>query len=719
MLNWLARYAPAGAALLADGRPTGSILDVGCGPHGLACAHPDVPFVGLDVEFPRPVAPSMVGVEAPAGPLPFVDGAFDTVLSLDTLEHIPRPDRAGFVAELARVAARRVLLACPSDEGAPLDALVRKRFLAQHGMVPDWLAEHDEHVLPSVAEIHGFVEAVPGFRARPWPMVNGLLSGLLPWADLFEFSGQAAAEATLRRDEWVRLLENADFGPSFRSGWVLERVEARTPVVRLDDLDRSVAAALRCLACGAPHSWDSGAPACTSCGHLLERAPSNAWRLAAPETQVAPEPVAVAEHLLAAAETVAAPAPTVAAPSSAPERREPARALRVAPDWVRPASWLPALAAYLAAVAPEDDVTLYVEAGVALPLDAVAELMTTACEHLAGDGVFADVAIVAPDDRIPPAATVVTDAAAVRTALGVTGHDPATWDADEVVHRARWGKALADGVQALAELRAFQAAPGAWDDAEPLVSVRIPTWNGVDRLLDTAVPSVLNGLYRNVEVLVCSDGPDPAARAAVTAVADTRVRYLELPERPVYAAHPHSFWQTAGIRAVNAALDEANGAWIAPLDHDDAFTNDHIATLLAVARHHRLDMVYGDALCPSPGGAPVVIGHPELRHGGICHGAAFYSSRLKHMRYDEHSWLLDEPGDWNLWRRMHELGAAIGHVPRVILSRSPEMTSLKAQRKKSGDHTTRADAATLARDIAGTGAAWYLDVAPVAVPAAA
>jgi hypothetical protein len=145
---------------------------------------------------------------------------------------------------------------------------------------------------------------------------------------------------------------------------------------------------------------------------------------------------------------------------------------------------------------------------------------------LAGDGVFADVAIVAPDDRIPPAATVVTDAAAVRTALGVTGHDPATWDADEVVHRARWGKALADGVQALAELRAFQAAPGAWDDAEPLVSVRIPTWNGVDRLLDTAVPSVLNGLYRNVEVLVCSDGPDPAARAAVTAVADTRVRYL-------------------------------------------------------------------------------------------------------------------------------------------------------------------------------------------------
>ena len=59
MLNWLARYAPAGAAILdAEGQPEGSLLDVGCGPHGFACAHPGVPFVGLDVEFPVRVASS-------------------------------------------------------------------------------------------------------------------------------------------------------------------------------------------------------------------------------------------------------------------------------------------------------------------------------------------------------------------------------------------------------------------------------------------------------------------------------------------------------------------------------------------------------------------------------------------------------------------------------------------------------------------------------------
>jgi hypothetical protein len=702
MLNWLARYAPAGAMLLDDGRAAGSILDVGCGPHGLACAHPGVPFVGLDVAFPHPVARSMIGVEAPAGPLPFVDGAFDTVLSLDTLEHIPRPDRAGFVAELARVAGRRVLLACPSDEGAQLDALVGERFRAAHGRVPEWLAEHDEHVLPSRAEIQDLVEAVSGFRARPWPMVNGLLSGLLPWADLFEFSGQAAAEATMRRDEWVRLLEQADFGPSFRCGWVLERVEATAPVVGIDDLEGDLAAALRCLACGAPHVWTAGALACTACGRTAERAPSNAWRLTAPEAlpEPAPDP-----HV--------APEP-VAVPAAAP--REPAHALRIAPDWVRAETWLAPLSAYLAAATPEDDVTLYIDAGDALPLDAVAELLGTACEHLAGDEQFADVAIVGPDDSVPAGAPLVADAVAVRAALGAPAEDPRTWGAEELVRRARWGKALADGVQALAELRVYQATPGPWAEEEPLVTVRIPTWNGVDSLLGTAIPSVLGGLYRNVEVLVCSDGPDPAARAAVAGVADQRVRYLELPERPVYASHPHSFWQTAGIRAVNAALDEAKGAWIAPLDHDDAFTVDHIATLLAVARHHQLDLVYGDSLCPVPGGAPVVVGLPELQHGGICHGSALYSARLGHLRYDEHSWLLDEPGDWNLWRRMRELGVGIGHVPRVILAREAEKKSLDTQRSLSGDRSHRADAATLAHDILRTGAAWYLDVSPIRVP---
>src|SRR5204863_8412519 len=84
VLNWLWRYAPAARLLLdGDGRLTGSLLDVGCGPHGCACVAPGVPFVGLDVTFPGPVDPSMVALRVSPGRLPFADATFGTVLCLD------------------------------------------------------------------------------------------------------------------------------------------------------------------------------------------------------------------------------------------------------------------------------------------------------------------------------------------------------------------------------------------------------------------------------------------------------------------------------------------------------------------------------------------------------------------------------------------------------------------------------------------------------------
>ena len=369
MLNWLARYAPAGTAILEeDGRPAGSFLDVGCGPHGFACAHPDVPFVGLDVEFPHAVAPSMTAIQAPAGPLPFQDGAFHTVLSLDTLEHVPRPDRAGFVAELARVAAHRVLLACPTAEAAGLDIAIRDRFLAQGAAVPSWLSEHDEHGLPTREEIEGFASAVPGFRAREWPMVNGLIAALLPWADLFEFGQEAHNAYVAHRDEWVRLLEGATFGSSIRGGWVIERVAPLTPLIGVDRLADDAVAALRCLVCGAGHERDAGGFArCTGCGATVDRTRENAWKVSGPPQM-------------------------------------PAQVL-LAPTWEEPATWLPVLDAYIRLAG--QDATLYLDAGTtALGLETIASVVQEACEELAGDRPFADIVLLAAGEPAPDATRV-------------------------------------------------------------------------------------------------------------------------------------------------------------------------------------------------------------------------------------------------------------------------------------------------------------------------
>jgi hypothetical protein len=387
MLNWLARYAPLRDLLLDDaGRPRTSILDVGCGPHGMACAFPDVPFAGTDVLFPHQVTPSMVGIRSRPGPLPFADGAFGTVLCLDVLEHIPGPDRPGFVAEMTRVAAERVILACPSSEAQAIDDFVR----AQAGEpMPLWLAEHYDCGLPTPTEIEACVSRVPGFRARELGTGNGLLSVLVALGDMLPVTaGAARVEYAAHRDQWTELLASATFGPSPRKAWAVERVDARRPLVRADCPRDDVAAALRCPDCGGAHSD----LACAGCGRPVALDDTGAWDLAS-------------ESAVAASEPARAPA---ALDINA------ANVLWLRPRWDRPATWVPALHAYVELSGPDSDSCLVLDASDGSD---IAEVVAQACADLAGDVPFGDVLLVTEPAVRPHGATDVDGPATVTAAL--------------------------------------------------------------------------------------------------------------------------------------------------------------------------------------------------------------------------------------------------------------------------------------------------------------
>jgi len=375
MLNWLARYAPLRDLLIDDdGRARTSVLDVGCGPHGLACAFPEVPFVGTDVLFPSPVAPSMVGVRSRPGPLPFADASFGTVLCLDVLEHIPGPDRAGFVAELTRVAAKRVILACPSDEAQVVDDFVRS---LTGDPMPDWLAEHYECGLPTPDEI-GRCASVPGFTARPLPTTNGQLAMLIALGDMLPaFARPAALEFQRHREQWIDLFSSATFGDSPRKSWLIERVDARTPLVGPESSRPDVAAALRCPDCGGTHQD----LACTSCGRTVTVDEANAWDLATP---------------------------------AAPLNTDAGTILWLAPDWTRPNTWMPALQAYVELSRPEDDCCLVLHAP---GIPGVADAVVAACDRIAGDGDFGDVLLVDTPMAPPQHARPVDGQAAIAAAL--------------------------------------------------------------------------------------------------------------------------------------------------------------------------------------------------------------------------------------------------------------------------------------------------------------
>lgn len=84
--------------------------------------------------------------------LTFADQSFDFVVSCDTLEHVPAPDRAAFWGELLRVARCGVLLAAPfaSPEVVAAEALLFSYIKAELGVEQVQLKEHVTYGLPNL-----------------------------------------------------------------------------------------------------------------------------------------------------------------------------------------------------------------------------------------------------------------------------------------------------------------------------------------------------------------------------------------------------------------------------------------------------------------------------------------------------------------------------------------------------------------------------------------
>lgn len=682
MLNWLTRYAPLTAELELDesGALRESVLDVGCGPYGLSIVAPAATFAGVEVIFEEPVAPGMVAIRYDPGPLPFEDGAFDSVISLDVLEHVPPEARAGFVAELVRVSARRVFLACPSDEAVWAEEVLKQVYAAQGIPLPGWLNEHDEHGLPTAAEIAGYVSSVPGASARPLTMPNGLLSALTVLGDVVPgLAEHAAVEWARHRPEWEALFRSAAFGDCYRKGWVIERDDRRPALVGAADLRTSVWRATRCPACGhAALAAESVGVRCGNCGHAAGPDDSGAVDLRAP-------------------------APPAAAPVQLPSRGGEELVLR--PErWSRPMDWLPTLSAYVVWVPADREVTLYLDArGADIDGGLLRSLVESVCSFLSGGLQYAPIGLMEDGVDPPPGAETVTGPLELVRRLGLEV-PILTEDPGEVVEHARWVKQILDALQSDIDRAVFESTPRPTLNYDSLVTVRIPTFGSVDLLVERAIPSVLAGVHQNLELLVCSDGPQPHARAAVEAIEDSRVRYIELDERPTYPSRKESFWQVAGTYPVNRLLDEARGEIIAPLDHDDGFTYGHIHRLMEELMQGG-DFVYGQAMTEYPLGDWRLLGSAPLRYGEIVHATVMYTTRLRHMRYDPYAWLLDEPGDWNMWRRMQATGASVRHVPEPVAVHFKERSSIGGEQRDPADVL-----ADLAGDLLGTPARELLTV---------
>jgi len=204
------------------------------------------------------------------------------------------------------------------------------------------------------------------------------------------------------------------------------------------------------------------------------------------------------------------------------------------------------------------------------------------------------------------------------------------------------------------------------DQTNPLVSVLIPTYNRAQLLAERSIPSVLCQTYQRFEIVIVGDGCTDQTADVIAKFKDARIRFVNLPEKEALPANPLHAWMVAGTRPANVALGLARGSWIAWLDDDDEFSIDHIEVLLDACRSRHLEFAYGIMDHEEPSGEWHNVGVFPPQCGGIGNASVLYASYLSFMRYDPQAWRREEPGDWNLWRRMWQAGVRMGFVEHIV-----------------------------------------------------
>lgn len=114
---------------------------------------------------------------------------------------------------------------------------------------------------------------------------------------------------------------------------------------------------------------------------------------------------------------------------------------------------------------------------------------------------------------------------------------------------------------------------------EPLVSIRIATFNRAKVLTEKVIPSLLDQSYSNFEVVIVGDGCTDNTEELINKIGSKKIKFYNLPYRGIYPENPKSLWRVGGTYPMNEAAWVSSGLWICPSDDDDEFIPNHIEDL--------------------------------------------------------------------------------------------------------------------------------------------
>jgi glycosyltransferase involved in cell wall biosynthesis len=183
------------------------------------------------------------------------------------------------------------------------------------------------------------------------------------------------------------------------------------------------------------------------------------------------------------------------------------------------------------------------------------------------------------------------------------------------------------------------------EQADPLVSIVLPTYNGV-KYLGESIESCLNQTHRNLELLVVDDGSTADVRGVVSRFSDTRLRYLR---------HDRNQGVAAGL---NTGFRHSRGDYLTWTSDDNRYAGDAIETLLRFLRAYpEVSFVYADLLLVDDQGNPHGPGILRMKPArelaaANCVGACFLYERSVYEAigaYDSEAFLVE---DYDYWIRV-------------------------------------------------------------------
>lgn len=237
--------------------------------------------------------------------------------------------------------------------------------------------------------------------------------------------------------------------------------------------------------------------------------------------------------------------------------------------------------------------------------------------------------------------------------------------------RVDWVLGLAEGLsterQAYQRERQGRSYWAAYEASEPLVSVCIATVDRAPLLVERSLKSVLAQSYENLQIVVVGDHCTDDTERRLAQIGDSRVSFVNLPERGPYPPPGLDRWRVAGTNAMNHALNVCEGDFITHLDDDDAMTPDRIETLLKAARVQRADFLWHSFRYERPDGEWLTLGNGDFAVGQVTTGSVFYHRYFARIPWDVNAYRISEPGDWNRFRKIKLLRPHLHFIDSPLL----------------------------------------------------